>query len=571
MRGDVPGDGEPDTPEEDADSSAWSVEDFDDFEPVQDLLDGSESESEVAASDEPEMTPDPAVGEDTEELEPFQSGFTFAAAGVEEGAPGDELDRVVATGDTEELGFEELWASSAPDEDEAAELEFAPPAAVDYEAAAKDPSATPETPDVEDADADDGLEDKASSAPDASTAAVFHDPDATTEFEPPGVEPAGPKTDEGVQAGEGEELDGAVSPGVTAAGAAAETAPPFDHEATEEERIDEITAERLYSTSTQEYAGLAEHVARAADEDQELMAVAADMPGLERGIVGLDDVVAASGVEDTPTVAKRSSDLPLRIGTAVMLLAVFIGSLYRPLFLGLLALLVLGLAAGEFYTVLVRSGFNPLTVFGLAGVAGAMIGTWIFEPVAIPMSMAAALLLTLIFYTVVSGRSLPLFNAALTMMVAVWIALGAFVFDMLQSPDFRWLIVAFIVTVAFMDICQYFVGRQLGRTPLSPRISPKKTVEGLIGGIFGALFVGVFFGLFESGPFDLGSGLLLGLLVALVAPFGDLAISVVKRALDVKDMGTILPGHGGVLDRIDAMLVVVPVVWVAYAWLGLLN
>ena len=60
-------------------------------------------------------------------------------------------------------------------------------------------------------------------------------------------------------------------------------------------------------------------------------------------------------------------------------------------------------------------------------------------------------------------------------------------------------------------------------------------------------------------------------MVALVAPFGDLAISVVKRSLGMKDMGTILPGHGGILDRVDAMLFVVPAAWVAYAWLGLLN
>jgi phosphatidate cytidylyltransferase len=561
VKGDVPGDGEPDTPDEGSESRLWSIEDFDDFEPVE-LLDGAEpGEPElVAAVDEPDSETDSGLDEDTEEFEPVQPGFAFA----EDAAENEALDPPPAADQNDEPGFGELWASRAAAEDEsAAEIESAPPAAVEY---APEASERPPSPGAHGAydppDSDDGKERDEDAA---AVPAEVADDDATTEFVPPGVAPAESTADEPA----GDEPD--VAAPAAAVAAAAAPAPPYDHEADAQERLDEITTERLYSTSTQEYAGLAEHVARAADEDQELMAVAADMPGLERGIVGLDDVVEASGVEDTPTVTRRSSDLPLRIGTAILLLAVFIGSLYRPLFLGLLALLVLGLAAGEFYTVLVRSGYNPLTVFGLAGVAGAMVGTWVFGPVAIPMSIAAALLLILIFYTVVAGRSLPLFNAALTMMVAVWIALGAFVFDMVQSPDFRWLIVAFIVTVAFMDISQYFVGRRLGRTPLAPRISPKKTVEGLVGGIFGALFVGVFFGLFDSGPFDLGSGLLLGLLVAVVAPFGDLAISVVKRALDVKDMGTILPGHGGVLDRIDAMLVVVPVVWVAYAWLGLLS
>jgi len=58
--------------------------------------------------------------------------------------------------------------------------------------------------------------------------------------------------------------------------------------------------------------------------------------------------------------------------------------------------------------------------------------------------------------------------------------------------------------------------------------------------------------------------------VALIAPFGDLAVSVIKRSLGIKDMGTILPGHGGVLDRIDAVLFVIPAAWMAYAWMGLL-
>lgn len=551
MRDDVPGDRESTSPEDESD--AWSVEDFDDFEAVA------------------ELTPSPGVSPlpepDTEEFEPFQPGFTFEEAATDAAAEGDLLDEA-ATSDDTEPGFAEMWAATG-DETDAAEDD------PEFPVAAAVPPGTPGGQDV----VGPTLSDEETSAEPGPIEA-----EVTTEFVPvgvstdtdPGAQPPTEETQTEATTGDADRETGAAAP-VTAAVAAAGDG-PFDQETADvespaeitAERLDEITAERLYSTSTQEYAGLAEHVARAADEEQELMAVAADMPGLERGIVGLDDVVAASGLAETPTVARRSSDLPLRVGTAVLLLAVFVGSLYRPVLLGVLAVIVLGLAAGEFYTVLVRSGFNPLTVFGLAGVLGAMVGTWIFGPVAVPMSLAAVLLLTLIFYAAVSGRSLPLFNAALTVMVAAWVGLGAFVFDMLDSPDFRWLIVAFIVTVAFMDICQYFVGRRLGRTPLAPRISPKKTVEGLIGGILGALFVGVFFGLFESGPFDLGSGLLLGLLVAVIAPFGDLAISVVKRSIDVKDMGTILPGHGGVLDRIDAMLLVVPVVWVAYAWLGLL-
>jgi phosphatidate cytidylyltransferase len=100
-------------------------------------------------------------------------------------------------------------------------------------------------------------------------------------------------------------------------------------------------------------------------------------------------------------------------------------------------------------------------------------------------------------------------------------------------------------------------------------VSPKKTVEGYVAGIVVAVGVGAAFGWAE--PFDLTDGLVIGGVVAIVAPIGDLAVSVLKRALDVKDMGYILPGHGGVLDRVDAMVMVIPALWIAYSWMGLLT
>ena len=122
---------------------------------------------------------------------------------------------------------------------------------------------------------------------------------------------------------------------------------------------------------------------------------------------------------------------------------------------------------------------------------------------------------------------------------------------------------------ALMDVAQYFVGRRLGKRQLAPKVSPKKTVEGLVGGIVVALGVGAVFGTLP-GPFELVDGLVLGAIVAVTAPMGDLSVSVVKRALGVKDMGAILPGHGGVLDRIDGMIFVIPAAWIAYSWMGLI-
>jgi len=330
------------------------------------------------------------------------------------------------------------------------------------------------------------------------------------------------------------------------------------------------TSEEYAQASTREYAGLAEAVARAAEETPEPMAIAAGMPGLDTGLVGLDDVMDVAGEIAEHGATVRISDLPMRILTGLLLGGIFLASLLHPWAIGLLVLLVLALAVGEFYTVLIRSGRHPLALFGFLGVGGAFFGTWTGNLAAVPVSLLVTTIAVLFFYAVVPGRAKPLENAALTIVGVAWIGgLGAFAFDILDSPDYRWLIGGLVVTVALMDSAQYFVGRRLGRRPLAPVVSPKKTVEGLIGGVLVALAAGAGFGMFE--PFDLVNGLVLGAVVAVVAPFGDLAVSVIKRSIGVKDMGTILPGHGGVLDRIDAVLFVIPAAWMAYAWMGLLT
>ena len=105
----------------------------------------------------------------------------------------------------------------------------------------------------------------------------------------------------------------------------------------------------------------------------------------------------------------------------------------------------------------------------------------------------------------------------------------------------------------------------MGRTPLLPRISPNKTVEGLVGGGITAIVLGAMVGavLHPWADFGIGAGIVLGILVAITAPLGDLVESMIKRDLGVKDLGSFLPGHGGFLDRFDAILFVLPV---AFYW-----
>jgi phosphatidate cytidylyltransferase len=333
-----------------------------------------------------------------------------------------------------------------------------------------------------------------------------------------------------------------------------------------------FTSEDYLQATTREYAGLAEAVARAEEENTERLAVSAEIPGLESGVVGLDDVVSATEGDSSADVIEppSGSELSVRVLTALGLLILFGASLLSPYGIGALIIVVLAIAAGEMYAALMRGGYRPLSVFGFLGVLGAFAGTWMSGPVAIPIALLLTVIAVLLFYATSPGRRAPLENASLTILVAVWIGgLGGFAFDFLGSDDYRWLILALVVTVAIMDIAQYFIGRRLGKRQLAPVVSPNKTVEGYIAGVLVAIGIGAAFSWAE--PFDLQDGLVIGAVVAVIAPMGDLAVSVLKRALGVKDMGYILPGHGGILDRVDAMIMTIPALWIAYSWMGLIS
>jgi phosphatidate cytidylyltransferase len=142
----------------------------------------------------------------------------------------------------------------------------------------------------------------------------------------------------------------------------------------------------------------------------------------------------------------------------------------------------------------------------------------------------------------------------------VYVAIPAFALLVMSwAVGFGLIFWIMIVTWA-TDIFAYFAGRAIGGPKLAPRISPNKTWEGLIGGMSAAVIAGVFTG-FIVHPWNPAKGFALGLVVAVVAPLGDLCESMVKRDIGIKDMGSILPGHGGVLDRVDALLFVLPAVY----------
>jgi phosphatidate cytidylyltransferase len=348
---------------------------------------------------------------------------------------------------------------------------------------------------------------------------------------------------------------GELDPVDTDAGAESADSEPFG-----------LPQEGYLKTATREHAGLAAAIAEADDEDTEQVALAAPIPGLEASVVGFEDVVEAEG--HSRVRARRSGDLTARVITGLILIAAFAASLvWRPALVAL-AVGVFVIGAGEFYTALTRAGHKPIGLFGFLGIVAASLGAFVWGAVAIPTAFFLVVVFLLLYYAVVPGRQDPMGNLAWTIAVMVWVGLGTYAILIAVSENYRPLVMAVVVTVAAMDIAQYFVGRALGRHQLSPWVSPKKTVEGLVGGMIVALTLGALLHFVE--PFELTSGLAVGVAVAVLVPLGDLAMSAVKRSLDIKDMGSVLPGHGGFLDRIDGLIFVIPAAWAVFVWAGLL-
>ena len=138
--------------------------------------------------------------------------------------------------------------------------------------------------------------------------------------------------------------------------------------------------------------------------------------------------------------------------------------------------------------------------------------------------------------------------------------LASFVAAMLVPADGGRRVLTFVIVTICSDIGGYFAGITVGRHPMAPVISPKKTWEGFAGSVAACLAAG---GLCVTLLLHAHAwqGLLLGAAAVLAATVGDLVESMIKRDLDIKDMGTVLPGHGGILERLDSLLVCAPVIW----------
>lgn len=219
--------------------------------------------------------------------------------------------------------------------------------------------------------------------------------------------------------------------------------------------------------------------------------------------------------------------------------------------------LIVGLATLEYVDLMGRLGWRLprrilLPAVFLQLVAGQWAGMELFAP-ALVLSLLVVMLYALWSYERRTSDSV----------VPVWVALMAGIlllgwvgghFFRLRGVDemaVQWTIVTMVATW-LADSAAYVFGTLIGKRKLAPRLSPNKTVEGYVAGIVLGTLLTLVLAFFLNLP--LGGALILGLLVSIISPAGDLAISLLKREAGVKDSGTMLPGHGGALDRIDSLI-----------------
>jgi phosphatidate cytidylyltransferase len=300
-----------------------------------------------------------------------------------------------------------------------------------------------------------------------------------------------------------------------------------------------------------------------------------------------DEPAAAPGRASTRTISsdpRRAApstlgsggagrDVPTAIGVGVAFAVVALLAFYAGgKFTVALIAAVLAVAAAELLNVLRQAGYQPAILLGVAATAALPLAAYYKGEAGIPVTLFLTVAFGLVWHLIgAGGEDRPVIGLSSTLLSVTWVGLlGSFAALMLvlpttsagvAEPGIGVLLVAILGTVGY-DIGGFAVGRNAGTRPLSAA-SPNKTVEGLIGGVIVAVVVTVVAASFIA-PFaeaDFMASVLLGVAIAIAAPLGDLCQSLVKRDLDVKDMGTILPGHGGFLDRFDALLFVLPVVY----------
>jgi phosphatidate cytidylyltransferase len=241
----------------------------------------------------------------------------------------------------------------------------------------------------------------------------------------------------------------------------------------------------------------------------------------------------------------------------VVFVTLYFGPVPTVILVGILTLL----AVVELFNAMRLAGLRPATLLGLVGAAAFPAATYVRGDAAYPLVAGLAVVFGMLWYLTGADTERPVLNLGLTLTGVMWIGgLAGFAALMVRAEEGVGLLLATILITATSDSLAYIGGKAYGTKPFHSA-SPNKTWEGTLTGFFGAVFAGLVIavtGLIDVFDGQFVSVMVLAGVVGVLAAIGDLAESLVKRDLGIKDMGTILPGHGGVLDRVDGLLFALP-------------
>lgn len=222
--------------------------------------------------------------------------------------------------------------------------------------------------------------------------------------------------------------------------------------------------------------------------------------------------------------------------------------------------LILCTAAWEYWRLFIHGGYHPSAPVIIGAVALLAITRGLFEFQWSDLILAAAVMVSMAWHVIAyqRGDETSGMDFAIDLGGILYLGwLGSYLISLRFMPNGAWRLLLALPAVWFADSAAYFIGRAFGKHKIAPRVSPGKSWEGYLAGVVfaipGAGLLAMLWGIWNP-ELTFARGALLGLLLAAVTPLGDLGESLLKRQFGVKDSSRILPGHGGVLDRIDSWL-----------------
>jgi phosphatidate cytidylyltransferase len=264
-----------------------------------------------------------------------------------------------------------------------------------------------------------------------------------------------------------------------------------------------------------------------------------------------------------------------RILTALVALPILLYTVWSqtPYFFVVLTAGAVVVALVEFYSIAAKAGCKPQSESGYAA-ALIVIASFVFDEPVLTVAALAALVIWSLGAAIFRPDNLKtaLLSVSATVFGVIYVALlAACLIGVRMIPDSATktlvphlaskMLTMFFAIVMLTDTGAYYTGRTLGRHKLAPRVSPGKTIEGAIGGFVTAVVAGFLCKLTFFPEIPIAHAMALGAALGVIGQFGDLAESLLKRGANVKDSGTLLPGHGGMLDRVDSLLFCAPVLY----------